>query len=69
MFWDSFAIVPLFVMKSFSSVVGEIFRADPAVCVWRGTRTECVSALIRRAREMGSMSNEVEQSGIYTVRQ
>lgn len=61
-FWDSSAIVPLFVTESHSSGVGEIFRADPEMYVWGGTRTECVSALMRRAREIGSMSNEVEES-------
>lgn len=61
-FWDSSAFVPLFVTEAYSSRVGEIFRADPVMYVSWGTRAECVSALMRRAREMGSISEEVEES-------
>lgn len=50
-FWDTSAVVPLLVREPESTTVGACLRADSAVIVWWATRTECLSALARRARE------------------
>jgi predicted nucleic acid-binding protein len=52
-FWDTSAIVPLCVAEPRSATVKTFLVNDPAVVVWWGTRTECVSALMRRTREGG----------------
>ena len=46
-FWDSSAIVPLCLVEPQTSVVRPLVETDPAVVVWWGTRTECVSAVTR----------------------
>lgn len=35
--------------------------------VWWGTRTECLSALVRRAREKGSMSDDIGFSRLVLI--
>lgn len=50
-FWDSSAVASLCVREPGSAAVRAALSADPAVVVWWATRTECVSALVRRARE------------------
>jgi hypothetical protein len=50
-FWDSSAIVPLCVVEPNSATARALVDRDPAISVWWATRTECVSALARRARE------------------
>lgn len=50
-FWDTSAILPLCVDEPASASVRRIAESDPALVVWWGTRTECVSALSRRRRE------------------
>lgn len=52
-FWDSSAIVPLCVKEPRSSTIKAILVKDPSIVVWWATRTECVSALVRQAREGG----------------
>lgn len=52
-FWDTSAIVPLCVQEPNSGTVREILVEDPSVVVWWGTRTECISALMRQVREGG----------------
>ena len=52
-FWDTSAVVPLCVQEPDSTVVREILVGDASMVVWWGTRTECVSALMRRMREGG----------------
>jgi len=50
-FWDSSAVASLCVREPGWAAVRAALSADPAVVVWWATRTECVSALVRRARE------------------
>lgn len=52
-FWDTSAIVSLCVNEPGSSAVKLILVKDPSIVVWWATRTECVSALMRHAREGG----------------
>ena len=47
-FWDASAVLPLCVQEHFSDAVQEILTNDPLMVVWWGTRTECISALIRQ---------------------
>ncbi len=50
-FWDSSAVVPLCLAEPQTSVVRPLVEADPTVVVWWGTRTECVSAVMRGQRD------------------
>lgn len=59
-FWDTSAVVSLCVNEPASSTVKSILTRDPSLVVWWATRTECVSALMRQARE-GSLSMEGER--------
>lgn len=52
-FWDTSAIVPLCVQEPGSATVKAILIQDPSIVVWWATRTECISALVRHAREGG----------------
>lgn len=54
-FWDSSAIVPLVIKEKASEALVKLRTIDPAMVVWWGTETECLSALARRERE-GSLS-------------
>ena len=49
-FWDSSAVVPLCLAEPHTSVVRPLIDADPRVIVWWGSRTECVSAVMRAQR-------------------
>lgn len=50
-FWDSSAIVPLFVEEPRSKSCRALFRADRSQLVWCLSRTEVTSAVWRLARE------------------
>lgn len=50
-FWDSSALVPLFVSESTTRQAEQWLRADPRVVVWMLTRVELLSALARRRRD------------------
>ncbi|MDE0033851.1 MAG: type II toxin-antitoxin system VapC family toxin [Deltaproteobacteria bacterium] len=52
-FWDTSAIIPLCVHETGSAAARELLTEDPSLVVWWGTRTECVSALMRQVREGG----------------
>ena len=54
-YWDSSALVPLFVEETSSARMIRIYRSDPAVVTWWGSEIECVSALARLERE-GTMT-------------
>lgn len=54
-YWDTSALVPLFLTEAGSAQVRQISREDKRVTTWLWTRTELVSAIERRARE-GSLS-------------
>jgi predicted nucleic acid-binding protein len=52
-FWDSSALVPLFVDEPSTDAVVALLRDDPHVAVWWATPVECASALARLEREGG----------------
>lgn len=54
-FWDTSAIVSLFVREPFTPEARANLRSDPVMVVWWGTRVECRSAVERRRRE-GSLA-------------
>ena len=60
-FWDASAVVPLCVQQPLSDVVQEVLVQDSAMVVWWGTRTECISALVRQVRE-GTLSPADERA-------
>lgn len=49
-FWDTSALVPLFVAEGTTARVERWLRADPQVVVWVLARVELLSALARRRR-------------------
>jgi predicted nucleic acid-binding protein len=49
-FWDTSALVPLFVTEAGSDAVLRLYRADPVVVVAWTAAIECVSACVRRHR-------------------
>lgn len=54
-FWDSSALVSLFIDEPSSAARLHQFQEDPVAVVWWGTTVECESGLQRRIRE-GSLS-------------
>jgi len=50
-FWDTSALLPLFVAETQSGRVRAWLRRDPVVVVWSLARVELLSALARRERE------------------
>ena len=60
-FWDTSAIVPLYVLEPNTSVVRELLAADSSIIVWWGTHTECISALMRQVRN-GNISATEERA-------
>jgi predicted nucleic acid-binding protein len=50
-FWDSSALLPIFVQEQTSAAVAETYAADSAIVAWWGTPLECASALARLERE------------------
>lgn len=56
-FWDSSAIVPLLCREEASPAIQRLYGQDSDLLVWVLTRTEILSALCRRLREM-SMTRE-----------
>ena len=50
-FWDSSALLPLFVRESDTRRLEDLIRTDDAVAVWMLTRLELFSALARRGRQ------------------
>jgi predicted nucleic acid-binding protein len=60
-FWDTSALVPLFVDEPKSVGVKALLQDDPSMVVWWGSIIECWSALARRQRE-GILQNADEES-------
>lgn len=60
-FWDTSALVPLYVHEPNTSVVRELLAADSSIIVWWGTHTECISALMRQVRT-GSITSPEERA-------
>jgi predicted nucleic acid-binding protein len=49
-FWDSSALVPLFIAEPSSDRMDELLSEDRSLVVWWGTPLECLSAIGRRER-------------------
>ncbi len=49
-FWDTSALVPLFVPEEHSDRMAALVREDPGTAVWWITPVECASTLARLAR-------------------
>ncbi len=58
-FWDTSAVVPLVVVQPATREMRALAEADPSMVVWWATRTECVSALARLARN-GTFTSKAE---------
>jgi uncharacterized protein len=50
-FWDTSALIPLFIEEKGTAQAKSWLRTDPTVVVWTLTRVELLSALARRRRE------------------
>ena len=50
-FWDSSALIPLFVLGEHSHLVEALVGEDPEMIVWSAGPVECASAVHRRRRE------------------
>lgn len=57
-FWDSSALVPLFVEESASPGTRVVREQDPDLVVWWATEVECASAIARRERKPGPFDAE-----------
>lgn len=58
-FWDSSAVIPLYVTESSSDYLRRILESDEDMAVWWTTRVECASAVSRRHRD-GVLSIDAE---------
>ncbi|MDA0322490.1 MAG: type II toxin-antitoxin system VapC family toxin [Verrucomicrobia bacterium] len=47
MYWDASGIVPLLVQEPETAKRERLFRKDPAIATWWGSKIECASALNR----------------------
>ncbi len=60
-FRDTSAVIPLCLQEPSSAAVRDILIDNESIVVWRGTRIECVSALMRRVKE-GAMTSSDERA-------
>lgn len=58
--WDASGIVPLLVMQAHSKQVQRLLERDRDMVTWWGTPVECLSALMRVAREGRMGAGEME---------
>ena len=61
-FWDSSALLPLFVDEPHSDGVRALIREDPSMIAWWGSRVECGSAVHRLRREGALTTAESAQT-------
>jgi uncharacterized protein len=50
-FWDTSALVPVFLDQRDSGSVRSLLGRDPAVLTWWGSRVECTGAIARAVRQ------------------
>lgn len=60
-FWDTSAIVPLFVAESTTDTTRSWLREDDVIVTWAWSRVEIASAIERRARE-GELTRDQRRS-------
>ena len=58
-FWDTSAIIPLWIAEQSSTRAKAWYRNDPNVIVWTLTRVEVFSALARRRREAPGVASRL----------
>lgn len=58
-FWDTSAIVPLFIAEQGSARAKTWYREDPEIIIWTLTRVELLSAVARRRREKPSSARRL----------
>ncbi len=58
-FWDSSALVLLFVEQPSSKTARDLYRTDPDIAVWRLTHVELLSALQRLRRNQALNDEEL----------
>lgn len=58
-FWDSSALIPLFVVESSTALVRRWLEEDADVVVWALTRVELLSAIARRRRERHDLATRL----------
>jgi predicted nucleic acid-binding protein len=61
-FWDTSALLPLFVSEKESARARSWLRRDPVVVVWTLTRVELLSALARRERKEPSAARALARA-------
>jgi len=61
-FWDTSALLPLFVAEKESARVRSWLRRDPIVVVWMLSRVELLSALARRERHEPSAARALARA-------
>ena len=61
-FWDTSALLPLFVAEKESARARKWLRRDPTVVVWTLTRVELLSALARRERAEPSAARALQRA-------
>jgi predicted nucleic acid-binding protein len=54
-FWDSSALVPIFVKEAATPEVEGLRAADPGITTWMMTRVEVLAAIARKRRERPDM--------------
>ena len=62
-FWDSSALIPLIVPEPETRPLGGLFKADPAIAAWWGSRAECTAALARLERDRRVTGQHMAQDG------
>ncbi len=65
-FWDSSALVPLFLKQPLSQTAETLLREDKEMVIWWGSLVECSSALARSVRE-NSINRSTAQSAQRAV--
>lgn len=65
-FWDSSALVPLYVEEATTALLQEQFADDSAVYVWWATPVECVSGVAKLHRE-GGFTTELYDTALQAL--
>ncbi len=60
-YWDSSALIPLFVQQGDTETRKDLLREDPQIITWWGSRVECTSAFNRLLREGIIDQNDFDQ--------
>jgi uncharacterized protein len=68
-FWDSSALVPLFVAEETTKPLRALLRNDPAIMAWWAAEIECASAIARRESEgvLSALDARAARDGLADV--